>query len=231
MQRRPIVLIHGAWHGAWCFDPVIELLRAERFDVAAIDLPLNGPRGDIAAARACIEQRPDAVVLGHSYGGFVITHAAAGLNVAHLVYLAAFMPEADENIGATAAAAPRTVLNDAMVVNDDGLVVIDPDLAVDAFYHDCDAAGAGAAVARLRAQKFESYPILDGEPPWRSVPSTYVVCADDRALAPELQRRLAERAERVVEWGGGHSPFLAQPERVAELLIRLAEAAEPAPIK
>jgi pimeloyl-ACP methyl ester carboxylesterase len=132
------------------------------------------------------------------------------------------MPDAGENVGATAAGAPRTVLNDAMVVQDDGRVAIEPTLAVDAFYHDCDRAAAEAAVSKLRPQRFESYPILEDAPPWRSVPSTYVVCGDDRALAPSLQRALAGRAGAVVELQGAHSPFLAQPERVAELLMRLA---------
>lgn len=222
-ERRPIVLVHGAWHGAWCFEPVIELLESGHHVVAAVDLPLEGPTRDVEAARECIAQHPGAVVLGHSYGGFVISQAALGLDVSHLVYLAAFMPDTGENVGASAAKAPRTVLNDAMVVQDDGLVSIEPTLAIDAFYHDCDQAAAEAAVSRLRPQRFESYPILEGAPPWRSVPSTYVVCRDDRALAPALQRKFAGRAGSVVEWEGAHSPFLAQPERVAELLMNLAE--------
>jgi len=221
--RRPIVLVHGAWHGAWCFEPVVERLERGGFAVAAVDLPLEGPTSDVEAARTCIAQHPGAVVVGHSYGGFVITQAAAGLDVSHLVYLAAFMPDTGENVGATAARAPRTVLNDAMVVQEDGRIAIEPSLAVEAFYHDCDRAAAEAAVSRLRPQRFESYPILQGAPPWRSVPSTYVVCVDDRALAPSLQRELAGRAGAVVEWEGAHSPFLAQPERVAELLVRLAQ--------
>ncbi len=222
-MTNPIVLVHGAWHGGWCFEHVIGPLRHEGFDVHAVDLPLNGSAGDITAARASIEQRPGAIVLGHSYGGFVITHATVDLDVGHLVYLAALMPDEQDDLGTRIQASPpATALNDAMVVGDDGRVGINPDLAVNAFYDDCKPEHARAAVARLRSQLLDGFPSLESTPPWQQVPTTYVICQGDRALHPELQREFAKQASSVLEWEGAHSPFLAQPQRVIDLLKALA---------
>ena len=222
-MKRPVVLVHGAWHGAWSFQRVIEALSQQDVDVCAVDLPLRGAAGDIAAARECIEQQPGAVVLGHSYGGLVISHATAGLDVAHLVYLAALMPDEGEDIAAKIEnAPPATALNNAMVVQNDGLIAIDPALGIEAFYDDCERQDAQDAVSRLRPQLIDGFPALECAPPWKSVPSTYVICRDDRALHPDLQRDFSRRAANVVEWDGAHSPFLARPGQVVELLMGLA---------
>jgi pimeloyl-ACP methyl ester carboxylesterase len=221
-MTRPVVLIHGAWHGAWAFDPVTRGLESRGLQVHAVDMPLTGVADDIAAARACIESAPGAVVLGHSYGGLLITHAALGLDVSHLVYLAAMMPGRGEDVMATITGLPATPLSAAMRRREDGLSEIDPERTVDVFYGDCDPEDARAAAARLRPMRMDAFPVLDVDPAWASVPSTYVVCRDDQALHPDLQRLFGARASRCVEWEGAHSPFLAQPERVVELLTELA---------
>ena len=166
---------------------------------------------------------PGAVVLGHSYGGLVITHAAAGLDVAHLVYLAALMPDEQEDVAAAVNdAPPATALSNAMVMRDDGLMSIVPALGVDAFYHDCEPQDAKDAISRLRPQLIDGFPTLDRAPPWKSIPSTYVICRDDRALHPDLQRDFSKRAANAVEWEGAHSPFLSRPHEVIKLLTGIA---------
>ena len=221
-MSKPIILIHGAWHGAWCFERVARSLRAEKYEVFAADLPLLGHEGDIEVARELIASHPGAVVLGHSYGGLVITHAVYGLEVSHLVYLAALMPDRGEDLGALVEKHPSAALHQAMVMGEDGRISMDPELGIEAFYGDCDPQDAASAIERLRPQVFSEFPILDQDPPWRSVPSTYVVCKDDNAQTPSLQAVFAERAAKVVEWDGSHSPFLTRPEAVAKLLANLA---------
>ena len=221
-MSHPIVLIHGAWHGAWAFDKVTEPLQSQGLEVEAIDLPLNGVVGDIEAARACIARHPGAVVLGHSYGGIVITHAAAGLDVSHLVYLAAAIPDRDEDIAALMAEFRSPSLQQAMDAPNNGQIILDAELAIEAFYHDCDPREAKAAAARLRPHSRIGLPTLDSDPVWRSVASTYVVCAADKALHPELQRQLSARTTNAVEWECAHSPFLACPALVVDLLSDLA---------
>ncbi|MEX1658999.1 alpha/beta fold hydrolase [Streptomyces pseudovenezuelae] len=89
-----MVLIHGAWHGAWCWDGVVAELRQRGVEATAVELPLTGFAADLAAARAAIQAAgSDAIVVGHSYGGRVITQAATGLPVARLVYVAAYLDD------------------------------------------------------------------------------------------------------------------------------------------
>ena len=221
-MSKPIVLVHGAWHGAWCFEPVVESLSASGYEVIAVDLPLSGHDGDIEVARNLIASHPGAVVLGHSYGGLVVTHAACGLDVSHLVYLAALMPDRGEQVGELVAEHPSAALGQAIVVGQDGRVSIDPELGIEAFYDDCDPARARQATAQLRPQLITEFPILNQDPPWRNVSSTYVVCKDDKAQHPDLQTIFATRASEVVEWDGSHSPFLTRPDTVARLLADLA---------
>lgn len=221
-MSKPIVLIHGAWHGAWAFDNVAEQLRGRGFDVHAIDLPFDGIQSDIDATRAFISRHPDAVVLGHSYGGLIITHAAAGARVSHLVYLAAMMPDHEEDVSAAVAVSRQTVLSDAFRPQPDGRIAVDPDLSVEAFYHDCDPVDARRAAGRLRPMLMEAFPTLDAQPAWDSVPSTYIICAADRALHPKAQRAFAARATHQLEWDVAHSPFINRPELVVDVLAGLA---------
>jgi len=221
-MSQPIVLIHGAWHGAWAFDRVAEPLRADGFAVHTIDLPLDGIASDIAAARSLIEQHRDAVVLGHSYGGLVITHAAIGLPVSHLVYLAAMMPGLEEDVSASVATARQSVLRGAFRPQPDGRIAIDPELSVEAFYHDCDPADASNAASQLRPMQMDAFPILRDDPAWKAIPSTYIVCANDKALHPKAQRAFAARAAHQLELEVAHSPFINKPDLVVEILADLA---------
>jgi pimeloyl-ACP methyl ester carboxylesterase len=237
-----IVLVHGAWHGAWCWDRVVEGLAGRGIDAIAIDLPGHGasdqPLGDLHGDAAIVGRaldaldRADVVVCGHSYGGAVITEGAAGHpNVRHLVYLAALMPDEGEScstsIPAPADGVPRpgSELGPAMQFSDDGTTVtIDPLLGRGIFYADCSDDDVDWAMARLGP-----HPAITLQQPvsvaaWRTVPSTYVVCDDDRAIAPWMQRVFATRATHAVEWRTSHSPFLSQPGLVVELLAGLAVA-------
>jgi pimeloyl-ACP methyl ester carboxylesterase len=218
-----VVLVHGAWHGAWCWDKVVAGLSAQRVPTIAVELPFDGIESDAAEARKAIARAGDrAVVVGHSYGGAVISQAASGLtNVGHLVYLCAFMTGEDDDVGALMTKYPSPLLPHMRVV--DGRTVVDPAGAVDAFYGDCSKADIDAALARLR-----SIPGVtlagDKRPAWHDAPSTYVVCSEDRAIPPAAQREMASHATHVVEWPTSHSPFVSQPQRVVDLLARLARA-------
>ena len=152
----------------------------------------------------------------------MITHAAGGLEVSHLVYIAPAIPDRDEEVAASMAQFRSPSLQQAMGTPNNGQVILDAELAIEAFYHDCDPREAQAAAARLRPHSYIGLPALDSDPVWRSVASTYVVCAADKALHPELQRQLSSRTANSVEWECAHSPFLACPERVVDLLSELA---------
>ncbi len=233
-----VVLVHGAWHSAWCWDQVTEQLQTRGVPVLALDLPGHGesrePLGDLAtdaaALGAVLDGLDAAVVCGHSYGGAVISEGAEHPAARHLVYLAAILLDVGESCSATAAVADpdsASQLAGAIQAGDDGTTTLDPDLAAAALYHDCAPPDVEQALAHLGAQTYASLTTAATHAAWRRVPSTYVVCSEDRAIPASLQRQLAARAGTVVEWPTSHSPFLSRPDLVAELLATCAVGAEP----
>ena len=211
-----VVLVHGAWHGAWCWARVIDELDALGVSSIAVELPLTGLRDDAVTARAAIERAgPGVVVVGHSYGGMVISQAAAGVDdVGRLVYLAAFMTDEDEDEISIMVAHDSPLLGAVVAV--DGGAGIDPAQAHALFYADSDAATVEGILPLLRPMRGGTG--MTGAPAWKSIPSTYVVCSEDGALPPAAQREMATRAEAVVELPTDHSPFLTRPVELASLI-------------
>jgi pimeloyl-ACP methyl ester carboxylesterase len=237
--HRPILLVHGAWHGAWCWAALQAELDRRGIASWAIDLPGHGlstePLSDLVtdaqAVVAALQTIGDDVVLvGHSYGGAVITEAAAraldkGLTLAHLVYLTAFAPDDGESVTGAFTALPRadTPLNGLLQRHDDGTFSAGPATAVaDVFYGHCTPEQATAAVARLSRQAITSLVQPVSGDPRSQIASTYVVCADDRAVHPRHQRLMAERCGAVLELPTDHSPFMSMPAETAALLAEIA---------
>lgn len=234
-----VVLVHGAFHGAWCWDRVVPHLEAEGVAVVAIDLPGHGadpaPPGDLYAhadaLRALLEGlEGPVVVVGHSYGGAVVSDGAADVpSVAHLVYLAAIVADEGETMTTIDVGGPSLGLGAevsdvpaAMQATDDGFLVIDPELAVGAFYADCEPADVEYALARLAPQNPATFAQPLRAAAWRTVPSTYVVCYEDRAVSVPFQRALATRTTDRVEMPTSHSPFFSAPEALATLFAGIA---------
>ena len=227
-----VVLVHGAWHGAWCFDRVLVLLRDAGVRAIAVDLARTGFVDDVAAVTAALDTVDgEAVLLGHSYGGAVITDAGAHPSVRHLVFLCAFALDDGESCISAATGAPgvdaishegRPNLGDAMVQHDDGTCTLSRDGARECLYADVDDATFEWASSRLTPQLNKSLAAVPAAIAWRTTPSTYVVCTDDQGVHPDLQRIMARRCTETLEWPVGHSPFANRPELVADLLVDLA---------
>ena len=223
----PVVLVHGAWHGAWAWEALERELQGRGVASVAVELPTVGDAeadlsSDVAVVRdAVAELGGPAVLIGHSYGGVVITEAAAGLDqVQRLVYVTAFVPDAGESLLDLVDYGPL----EWIVPAGEGLLGVAEDRARDLFYADVDPALAASAQARLRPQAARSF----GQPvqvaAWRDLPSTYVLCTEDRCIPPEAQRRWSARSTESVELAAGHSPFLGRPAALADLLVaRLPE--------
>jgi pimeloyl-ACP methyl ester carboxylesterase len=225
--RTGVVLVHGLWHGGWAWDSVRARLDAAGITSVPVELPLTSLADDIAATRDVLDgfDHP-AVLVGHSYGGAVVTGAGDHPRVAHLLYLAAFQLAEGESVGRTLPErdfAP-TRLADAFQFSEDGqLISLDPAKAAGVMFPDAPADEAAAAIARLRPVRravFRGVPEVIG---WRRTPSTYVVCADDTAVNPDLQRAMAARATFRHEWPGAHSPAMTRPDAVAELIGALVQ--------
>ena len=227
-----VVLVHGAWHGAWCWDPAVAPLEGAGVPVRALDLPGHGedtrPLTDLHghgdAVRAALDEIVGPVVLvGHSYGGAAITDAGTHPSVRHLVYISAFCIDAHESVMVNELrGGAGNDLEPAMRFGADNTVTVDPEGAIAAFYDDCDPAVAAAAVARLGPEDLSGFAQTPRAVAWRQRPSTFALCAADRALTPALQQILAARCDTVVEWPTSHSPFLSRPDLVADLLGGIA---------
>jgi pimeloyl-ACP methyl ester carboxylesterase len=240
MPARPVLLVHGAWHGAWCWEPVVGALEERGVRAVAIDLPGHGDddgsltdlHGGAVRVREVLDGFDEPVVLvGHSYGGIVITEAGGHRAVTELVYIAAFNLDSGESAMSAAVAESEAGTIDHsgrpdvlahIHGHEDGTSTIDPEGARVLFYNDCTPEVAARASSMLGRQPMETLSQAPRAVAWRSKPSTYAVCTIDNIVHPDLQRVLARRADSVVEWPTGHSPFLSRPDLVAELLIRRA---------
>jgi len=180
---------------------------------------------DAAAVRRVLDDSPEPVLLvGHSYGGAVITAAGEHSNVAGLVYLAAFQLTETESIGRTLPdrEIPGTRLGEALVFSTDGTEVsVDPLVGAPLLYAGVDATEVERSIALLRPVGRRLFRDLPAVASWRSRPSTYAVCAADLVVAPDLQRGMAERATQVVEWPVGHACIQSHPDLLARLIIDL----------
>jgi pimeloyl-ACP methyl ester carboxylesterase len=224
-----VVLVHGAFHDGWCWELVRQELDRRGVPNQALDLPFTGLEGDAEAVSKLLDAIDGpSVVCGHSYGGMVISRAASGRDdVAHLVYLCAV--QVGEDVDLATAMTTSDELMSALVAANDGAMSVDPSVAPAAFYHDVDDDLSATAVSHLRSMSFGVLQESDESPPpaaWKQLPSTYVVCNDDRTIAPESQRRMAEQADHVIALDGSHSPMLAQPDVVADILTEIAAKVE-----
>ncbi|WP_327687007.1 alpha/beta hydrolase [Streptomyces sp. NBC_00467] len=220
MTVRPtLLLVHGAWHGGWCWKQVQSALDAEAIETYTVDLPSAGGRsgiaGDVRAIRELLAAvEGPVVVVAHSYGGIPVSQAVADApNVVRIIYVAAFQLDAGESLlGYTGAAAP---------LEPHGLQPV-PDEPVTLFYADVPRREAEEAAARLVPQSTDSFSDVLEQAGWHTIPSTYIVCEQDHALPASLQEALAARATEVHHLASCHSPFLSMPGEFAALLSKIA---------
>jgi len=216
------------------------LLSHANVGAVAVDLPGHGddtgPFTDLYgdASRVCevldgIDG--EVVLLGHSYGGAVITEAGVHPAVRHLVYLCALALDGGESCNATAVDETATLsyegrpsLGRTLVTHADGTATLTPEGAAACLYSDCDPETVAWALAHLGPQPLANMRQIPTAVAWRERPSTYVVCSADQAIHPGLQRVLARRCTTCIEWPTGHSPFANQPELLSELLTGLASS-------
>jgi pimeloyl-ACP methyl ester carboxylesterase len=225
-----VVLVHGAWHGAWSWQPVTRRLRSKTLDVVAVDLPGHGastePLGDfdddVATVTAALDAIDGPVVLaGHSYGGAVITSAGDHANVVELAYVAAFAPDRNETVAGLAEKYPIEHAEAPMRMDGDTIVLTEHGLH-DVLYHDCSGALDTARRMIVPENPAKLSTPVDA-PAWRSKPTTYVRCTKDRIVHPDLQLFMAERAgAKLLDLHCGHLPQFAAADELTTILTELA---------
>ena len=224
-QRKPsIVFFHGLWADGSCFSKLIPALRKGGFEVIASQHGLDSHAGDVANVRRTLGRVSDPVILiGHSYGGSVITAAGTDPRVVALVYIAAFAPDADETTQSLQEKFPATDIFSHIELAD-GRVWLKPNgvssFAGDLSEHEQKLVWAthAAPTADLFNQKVEGTA-------WKSKPSWYIVATKDRTIQPELERFIAKRmGARIFETDSSHVPMLSQPEFVLNVIREAATA-------
>jgi pimeloyl-ACP methyl ester carboxylesterase len=238
MTKTTVVLVHGAFADASSWTGVIERLQSEGVPVTAPANPLRGITADSAYIASVFDQIDGPVLaVGHSYGGAVITNAAAeARNVVGLVYVAAFAPDEGEALGAVEAASKDSVLNSALVPRqypaaNGGSATefyIDPAKARDAFAGDLSDERAALIAAIQRPVSELAFSEQSGRPAWQDRPSWAVVATGDKAAGTDVVRSMAERAgATITEIDGSHVIMVSQPQAVTDVILEAVAAVTP----
>jgi pimeloyl-ACP methyl ester carboxylesterase len=225
-----IVLVHGTWADGSSWAKVIPLLTAKGYHVTAVQNPLTSLADDVAATKRAIELQDGPVLLvGHSWGGMVITEAGTDPKVAGLVYVAAAAPDAGQSFLELAQTAAATPGNDQIQPDKFGYVHMSPKGIAEDFAQDLSKAEQQVLIAAQGPQPFAALKDKVTVPAWKTKPNWYIVAANDRMINPDLERTLAKKMNATTTTvQSSHVAMLAQPEKVAAVII---EAATKAPIK
>ncbi len=220
-----VVLVHGGFVDGSGWQGVYDALKADGYDVAIVQNPTLSLEGDVAAARQVIDAQPGPVTLvGHSYGGVVITEAGNHEKVRSLVYIAAFAPDKGESVSSLLADPPPGAPVPPILPPNQGFLFLDRGKFAASF-----AADVPRAQAEFMADSQVPWGVdaLNGaisQPAWRAKPAWYLVSGDDRMIPPPAQRTMAERigATTVEVPGASHSVYISHPAAVADLIRQAA---------
>ena len=222
---KTIVLVHGAFADGSGWKPVADILVSHGYSVRVVQEPETSFEADVAATQRVLDKAGPCVLVGHSYGGMIITEAGKHPDVKALVYVAAFQPDVGESVSALAEKMPPA--NKSIGPVGDGFLAVNPD----AFSNDF-AADAPKEVARFMA--ISQVPVA-GEAlhakatvaAWKQKPSYAIVATNDRMINPDLERFMAKRAQsQVIELPSSHAVFLAHAREVGALIEKAAAAAK-----
>lgn len=222
-----VVLVHGAWADGSSWARVIPLLQTKGFNVVAAQLPLTSIEDDVAATRKLLATQSGPVVLvGHSYGGVVITNAANGVpNVKALVYIAAFGLDEGESIEALGKQGPAPAGAAAVRPDPNGFLWIDRAGFAKAFAADVDPAQASVMAAVQGPLSLRSFAGRSGAPAWKHLPSWYLVATNDQMIPPEAEQFMGKRMGATVRSvPSSHAAMVSHPREVADLVSEAADS-------
>lgn len=223
---RNIVLVHGAFADGSGWMPVAEILRKDGYTVSVVQEPETSLADDVAATNRVLDkQTGPAVLVGHSYGGAVITEAGNNAHVASLVYVAAFAPDEGERLGPLTGSKPAAATSIGPV--GDGYLAVDPAKFPADFAADVNPAVAQFMAISQVPLKAEIFGTPITAPAWKTKPSYGIVSTQDRMINPDLERSMYKRANaKVTELKGSHAIFLSQPKMVANVIEEAARDAK-----
>jgi pimeloyl-ACP methyl ester carboxylesterase len=223
-NKPTIVLVHGSWMDGSCWEGVYKILTKDGYTVSVVQNPTISLAGDVAATKLIIAAQNGPVILvGHSYGGVVITEAGNDPKVAGLVYVAAFVPDEGESLSTLTANPPPDAPVPPILPPQDGFLFLDKAKFPAALAADVHAEKAAFMADSQVPYGIDSFSSTISGPAWKTKPSWYLVATDDKMIAPPAQRVMAERAgSTVVEVAGSHLIYVSQPSAVAALIEKAA---------
>lgn len=224
---RNVVLVHGAFADGSGWESVHNILSANGYTVAVVQHPTNSFSEDVAyVSRAIAAMDGPVVLVGHSYGGAVITEAGRDPKVQALVYIAGWVPDSGQSVFSLIGTLPAGSAQPPILPPQDGFIVVDPAHFADSFAQDVDPAKAKFMAISQVPWGLDAANGTIGEPAWKSKPSWYLLTSEDRMIPPEGQRAMADHAGmRITEVAGSHAAFVSKPEVVASLVEKAAEGA------
>lgn len=227
-MKTTVILVHGAWADGTSWGDVIPLVEQAGHEVIAVQNPLISYADDVATTRRVIDAQQNSVVLvGHSYGGAVITKAAlAATNVRALVYIAAFGPDAGENLQTLLEKYPSKI-GGAIVPDAAGFLYLDAAKFKEAFAADVSDRDLRIMIAAQKPIHSAIFGHVYEAPAWKDIPNWYLIAKNDQAINPALQRVFAERMGATThEVQSSHVPFISNPSVVANIILEAANATE-----
>src|SRR3954447_3858523 len=225
-DERNVVLVHGGFVDGSGWRGVYDLLTAEGFTVSVVQNQTLSLESDVETVRQVLDaQDGPAILVGHSYGGVVITEAGRHERVAGLVYIAAFAPDAGESVNTLIADPPPDAPVPPILPPTEGFLFLDREQFADSFAADLPADEAAFMADSQVPWGVEALNGTVTEPAWRTKPSWYLVATDDRMIPPPAQRFMSDRAgSTVVEQAGSHSIYVSQPRATADLIEQATRA-------
>jgi pimeloyl-ACP methyl ester carboxylesterase len=228
VAEKNIVLVHGGFVDGSGWEGVYQLLRKDGYTVSIVQNPTISLAGDVAATKRIVAAQNSPVILvGHSYGGVVITEAGNDPKVVGLVYIAAFAPDQGESVSTLIQNSPPGAPVPPILPPQDGYLFLDKAKFSASFAADVDAEKAAFMADAQVPWGVEALGGTISEPAWKTKPSWYLVATDDKMIPPPAQRFMSKRAgSTVVEAAGSHAIYVSQPNVVASLIEEAVQAVE-----
>jgi len=227
MASENVVLVHGGFVDGSGWQGVYEALKKDGFSVGVVQNPTLSLEDDATVTRRVIDAQDGPVVLvGHSYGGAVISEAGNDPNVAALVYIAAFAPDTGESVNTLIEGFPKDGPQPPILPPQDGFLALDMEKFHDSFAADVDADLAAFMADSQVPWGLDALGGTVSEAAWHNKPSWYLIATDDQMIPPPAQRQMSERAGATVdEVAASHSLYVSQPAAVADVIKKAAAAA------
>lgn len=222
-EKPTIIFVHGIWADGSSWNAQIDALQAKGYPVISVQNPITSLKDDVAATKRAISQAKGKVILvGHSWGGMVITEAGNDPKVLGLVYIAAYGPDAGESLQAVSANAPQTELTKYLAPND-GYVYITQEGVKTVFADDLSPKQQAMVYATQTPAFHTVFEDKVGEPAWKTKPSWYIVAKNDKTVHPDLERFMAKRMKaKTTELESSHVTMLSHPAAVIKIIEEAA---------